>query len=301
MNASGKKVKASQILQHGFNLPIRGIFVGNTGSGKTHTVVQLLRTIYLHAFRAICAYSPTMREDDEWDPIEIDAFQIQDRYTEESCKRIWDAQAAIPKTQRDHIMVFVDDNASALRKVNGNLHYADLLHYASRHKLISKIACVQEYTFVNAMQRLQDNEIFVWGNADRRTVDRLYDLLGWRMPKPDFYEIFKYCTDQDYTPMRVSRIPGGSLAIYRGVDELLIPKTSEYRGLPDVVTQTASARIIRPSPGLYGDVRGGPGSRGRKRRAASDGSGGLQQRGARQGVGGGGEEEEQGDWKSERP
>lgn len=286
-------------LAYDLNLPLRAVFVGNTYSGKTQLCVNLLMGAYKHIFRVICAFSPTMEEDDVWDPIDISLFNISKVYTEEKGKRIWDEQAAIAKDKRENILVFIDDNANRLR--TGHHEYADMFHYASRHKLISKMSCIQDYVFVNPMMRLQDNEVFVWGNADMRSVDTLRGLMGWAIPKPDFYEIFRYCTKEDYTPIRLSRRPGGSIAVYKGLRELVIPKTSHYQGLPHVVAQEIFSRGIRSPEGVHGDVRGEPGDQpGLARRTGKRGAEGVPDRGAGQAMGGGGEGPEEGDWEGQR-
>lgn len=282
-----KPAKKHVALMHDLNLPLRAVFVGNTGSGKTQLCVALLLDVYFQIFRAVCAFSPTIEEDDAWDPIDISLFDIATTYTEDKGKKIWEAQAAIPREKRKHILVFYDDNGNRLRK--GKHPFVDMFHYASRHKLISKMSCIQDYSFVDPMMRLQDNEVFMWGNSDVRSVDTLRELMGWAVPRREFYEIFRYCTKGDYCPIRLSRRPGGAIAVYRGVGELLIPKTSDYKGLPDAVAREVFSRGIRSPQMVPGYGGAGAGYGGHKpeqlRKGVKRRAGELPQPGEGQAVG----------------
>src|SRR6185503_13845107 len=145
-------VKPVQSPEEGrLHIPIRAMFCGKTGSGKTRALVTMLKDpqYFKGRFRVIILFSRTMRHDREWADIYIDpeAFIVFDDYDDGIMGRILAEQKEImeknPAALEDILVVVDDQGFSTSYRHPASTKMFEEVAYMGRHYGMSAVGLAQ--------------------------------------------------------------------------------------------------------------------------------------------------------------
>jgi hypothetical protein len=212
------------------HLPVRIDNVGPTGAGKTRESVRWFRDLNIlkGKFRVIVRCSPTAADDPEWEEIftECPQFVHYDYFTDDIAKRLYEEQSAIPKKDRDHVLLYIDDNAYGTRE--GEHHWLDRCYVSGRHKKISIIKNIQKFQMSSPVQLEQLSDLNMWPSANENSQKAAYRYFGAGTNFNFFRDLYMSLTSQPYHFVHFQKASGGQTRVLEGLDKVVLESLSEF-------------------------------------------------------------------------
>ena len=210
--------------EHMPEVPFRLIALGNSGSGKTLTLQNMLLNHYKGVFTEIYLWSPTSRLDMGWEPVfkymarelgqNPDSTDEKDQCVFESFRnqdlvRVIDAFSAkirkLKERRSDHsqqlpsICLIADDVAddpAAVRNSNFVQAFVKL-----RHMQISTALLSQKWKLLSPTIRINLTAILCWRLRDLREAEEVMHSLSGTYGFKQTWAIYKKCTEEPYSFM----------------------------------------------------------------------------------------------------
>ena len=205
-------------------VPFRMIALGNSGSGKTLTLQNLLLNHYKRTFKKIFLWSPTGRLDMGWEPVfkymqrelgqRPDAMDGDEQCVFETFKnddlvRVIDTFSKeikqLKERKAEHsqelpsICLIADDVAddpAAVRQSNFVQAFVKL-----RHMQISTALLSQKWKLLSPTIRVNLTAILCWRLRDLREAEEVIHSLSGTYGFKQTWAIYKKCTEEPYSFM----------------------------------------------------------------------------------------------------
>lgn len=182
-----KKIKyADQLPTPNFRL---GIF-GCSGSGKTWSIISILKKFYPGIFHEVHIFSPTadLTETNPWYLLNLPEDRMNYSYDEEKLNHLIEEQKQNQLMGEDkRVLIILDDLADVLHSKRGNM-VANLItkirHYCSIILISQKCKLLPHAIRVNL------NHLFIFPTKDQMEKKALSELVDCK----DFDEIFNTAT-----------------------------------------------------------------------------------------------------------
>ena len=198
-------------------LPMTGMLVGPSKSGKSTALVSMILEQYRGCFERIIIFSPSINVDDSWRPVKryieevmkvpTDREQVYfEDWDESALRRIINQQRKITETSKQlkmkqlyQILVVIDDHADSpsLYKKTGD-SALDTLFIRGRHFQISTIVSTQKLRLISNAVRV-NSQFFMWRLRNQLEKDSLLEELTALLPKRDLEAIYEEAVREPYS------------------------------------------------------------------------------------------------------
>jgi hypothetical protein len=206
------------------NLPLRGVILAPSGSGKTVLLANLILKIYRDCFERIYVFSPSVNVDQTWEAVkkyQADVMKVKesesdklyyDHYTPEDLEKIIDTQAKIilhmKKTKHSKlfsILVIVDDFADdpSFSRHSKLLHS---LFTRGRHNSISTIVSTQKFTSVAPIIRVNATFLCVYRLRNTKDLETFLEELSALIPRKELIELYQLATKEPYSFLYINLV-----------------------------------------------------------------------------------------------
>ena len=199
-------------------LPMSGILLGPSKSGKTVALISLILEQYRGCFERIYVFSPSINVDDGWRPVKryieqdmkvnTDREQVYfEEWDEAALRRIIAQQRKITQTSKQlgmkklyQILVVIDDHAD-----NPHLHKRtgdgalDTLFMRGRHFQISTIVSTQKLRLISNAVRVNAQFLCVWRLRNQLELDSLLEELTALVPKPRLQAMYEEAVREPFS------------------------------------------------------------------------------------------------------
>jgi len=193
-------------------LPLRGVILAPSGSGKTVLLANLILKIYKGCFERIYIFSPSVNVDQTWEAVkkyQADVMHVKetddevlyhDHYTVEAL-----AQAKVilhlKKQKHTHlfsVLVVVDDFADdPLFSRHSKLLHS--LFTRGRHNSISTIVSTQKFNAVAPIIRVNATFLCVYRLRNTKDPETFLEELSALIPRKELLEIYQLATKEPYS------------------------------------------------------------------------------------------------------
>ena len=184
-------------------LPMTGILLGPSKSGKTVALISMILEQYRGCFERIYIFSPSINVDDGWRPVKkyieetmkvpVDREQTYfEEWDEPALRQIIRQQRKITETSKQlkmrslfQILIVIDDFADNphLHKRSGD-SALDTLFVRGRHFQISTLVSTQKLRLVSNAVRVNSQFFCIWRLRNQLEKDSLLEELTALVPKP---------------------------------------------------------------------------------------------------------------------
>ena len=210
--------------EHMPEVPFRLIALGNSGSGKTLTLQNMLLNHYKGIYSAIFLWSPTARLDMGWEPVfkymarelgqnpeatDEKEMCVFDTFRNEDLIRVIDTFSAKIKKLKErrsahslelpNICLIADDVAddpAAVRNINFVQAFVKL-----RHMSISTALLSQKWKLLSPTIRINLTAILCWRLRDLREAEEVMHSLSSTYGFKQALGVYKKCTEEPYSFM----------------------------------------------------------------------------------------------------
>ena len=199
-------------------LPMTGMLVGPSKSGKSTALVSMILEQCRDCFERVIIFSPSINVDDSWRPVKryieevmkvpTDREQVYfEDWDESALRRIINQQRKITETSKQlkmkqlyQILVVIDDHADspALHKKTGDAAL-DTLFIRGRHFQISTIVSTQKLRLISNAVRVNSQFYMVWRLRNQLEKDSLLEELTALLPKRDLEAIYEEAVREPYS------------------------------------------------------------------------------------------------------
>jgi len=194
-------------------LPIRGIILAPSGSGKTVLLSNIIVNLYKGCFERIYVFSPSIGVDDTLNPIiEYQKKHLETNddklyfteYHEEDLINILDQQKSVIEYQKKtkqrklhSILIIIDDMAddSKFSRSSKTLH---TLFIRGRHFGISVLVSSQKYNALSPIIRVNALSLIVFKLRNYQELDTVMTENSAVLDKKLLLEIYKKATEEKY-------------------------------------------------------------------------------------------------------
>lgn len=179
--------------------PLRACVVGDTSSGKTTIVKNLVFKHYEPVLKYVFLFSGTNTTIEEFEELHKKvkpSFKLKtfSDYDDELVNTICDK---LKEKRLPSLFVFDDLGfRNVMKKHTSNA--IDRLYQTGRHYNISTIFIAQRYTQLNTSCRQNNSNLMIIFNANDKELDNLYKEQGGILTKSEFNSIFKKATGEPY-------------------------------------------------------------------------------------------------------
>lgn len=170
-----------------FDVPCSGLVIGNSGSGKTHLIRQLLKTTFRARFKEIFIFCPTMEYSQDYDFLKDRPEyknRLYDKFDEELIGEIIGEQKYLikryGKARTPQVLILLDD---CLESIQGNSNIVNTLYFKGRHWNISCFCLVQRMRGLGTILRLNARFIIFFRSANQAEQDHVLDEYCGRAQK----------------------------------------------------------------------------------------------------------------------
>jgi hypothetical protein len=206
------------------SLPLRGVILAPSSSGKTVLLANLILKIYRGCFERIYVLSPSVNVDQTWEAVktyQADVMKVKesddeklyfDHYTVEDLEKIIETQVRVilhmKKTKHTHlfsVLVIVDDFAD-------DPHFSrhsELLHSLftrGRHNSISTIVSTQKFNAVAPIIRVNATFLCVYRLRNTKDLETFLEELSALVPRKELLEIYNLATKAPYSFLYINLV-----------------------------------------------------------------------------------------------
>ncbi|OLP75899.1 hypothetical protein AK812_SmicGene44239, partial [Symbiodinium microadriaticum] len=199
-------------------LPMTGILLGPSKSGKSTALVSMILEQYRGCFERIFIVSASINVDDSWKPVNkyieetmkvpTDREQVYfEDWDETALRRIINQQRKITETSKQlkmkrlyQILIVIDDEADSgyLNKKTGT-SVVDTLFVRGRHFQISTLVSTQKLRLVSNTVRVNAQFFCVWRLRNQLEKDSLLEELTALVPKPQLEAMYEEAVAEPYS------------------------------------------------------------------------------------------------------
>jgi len=217
------------IPDHMPQLPMRGLFIASSGSGKTECIANMLKNEafgYKTAFKSnIFLFSSTASlSDPAWDGVNIREENTFSTYRPDIIKEIVDDNETIikknggDKTKAPQVLILIDDLVCDLPSSKSSELVN--LYLSSRHRCISVIVLSQVFrSCIPKGIRLNCSFFCIWSVNDMEANSIAEEQGG--IKKNDFLDILEEATKERYDFLYINSPKPVNERFYRNFEELL--------------------------------------------------------------------------------
>jgi len=216
--------------------PFIMVLLGSRGSSKSTILSNLaIRSDFYGdkkkeppVFDDIIMISPTLGHDSTGRFLAKKATQTYDAYDDEVIKGLMDYQANLPKRDRRHMLLILDDITA-----DSNYKQASLVNKLCsihRHLLISIIFLIHKITVIPPVVRNCYTNMFILRIPNAGEQDRLFEELSYLTDKKHLKLMYDYATHKPYHAMVVDAVKNNVYKWGASDAEFMWEKYSENGG-----------------------------------------------------------------------
>ena len=199
-------------------LPMTGILLGPSMSGKTVALISMILEQYRGCFERIYIFSPSINVDDGWRPVKkyieeimkvpVDREQTYfEEWDEPALRQIIRQQRKITETSKQlkmrslfQILIVIDDFADNphLHKRSGD-SALDTLFVRGRHFQISTLVSTQKLRLVSNAVRVNSQFFCIWRLRNQLEKDSLLEELTALVPKPQLEAMYEAAVAEPFS------------------------------------------------------------------------------------------------------
>ena len=199
-------------------LPMTGILLGPSKSGKTVALISMILEQYRGCFERIYLFSPSINVDDGWRPVKkyieetmkvpVDREQTYfEEWDEPALRQIIRQQRKITETSKQmklrslyQILIVIDDFADNphLHKRSGD-SALDTLFVRGRHFHISTLVSTQKLRLVSNAVRVNSQFFCIWRLRNQLNKDSLLEELTALVPKTRLEAMYEAAVAEPYS------------------------------------------------------------------------------------------------------
>lgn len=189
--------------------PSCSVFVGMPGSGKTNTLIYMLKNKYMwnKFYDKIYLFGPTVKSDKMYETIDVPEEQITSDQKEflPRLEEVLDEQqkyVEADKADAPKILFVFEDITSFYTKVQASPGFARC-YTQIRHLKGSAVSMVHKYKAFNRTARMSSQHILVW-RCNKTEIKQLYEDYGpSSLSLKQWFDLVAYChtpTEEDEKP-----------------------------------------------------------------------------------------------------
>ena len=205
-------------------LPLRGVILAPSGSGKTVLLSNLILKMYRGCFERIYVFSPSVNVDQTWEAVkkyqedvmkvkESDADKLYfDHYNPEELEHIIETQHKVilhmKKQKHSHlfsVLVIVDDFADdpSFSRHSKLLHS---LFTRGRHNSISTIVSSQKFNAVAPIIRVNATFLVVYKLRNAKDLETFLEEISGMIGRKELIELYQMATKDPYSFLYINLI-----------------------------------------------------------------------------------------------
>ena len=192
--------------------PFIMVLLGSRGSSKSTILSNLcLRSDFYGdkkkqepVFEDIILISPTLGHDSTGRFLAKKATQTYDKYDDDVIKGLMEFQATIPKKERRHMLLILDDITA-----DSNYKQASLVNKLCsihRHLMISIIFLIHKITVIPPVVRNCYTNMFILRIPNAGEQDKLFEELSYLTDKKHLKMMYDYATHKPYHAMVIDAV-----------------------------------------------------------------------------------------------
>jgi len=208
--------KGSQF-DHLPKVPLRGLILGPSGSGKGVFLCDLIVRLYRGAFERVFVWSPSIDLDHQWDAVKKYSAEVLgvDQAKEKTFFNTWD-EDDINKVIQDHtqvtlaakkrgmrklysILIVIDDFADMRSVIHSSHNACAQLFIRGRHAGISTLVSSQKLTLLDPVLRTQATFLCVFRLRNGREYQSLIEELSALLPPDTLREMYQMVTEEKFS------------------------------------------------------------------------------------------------------
>jgi len=198
-------------------VPLRGLVLGPSGSGKGVFLCDLICRLYRGCFERVYVWSPSVDLDHQWDAVKKYSSEVLgvDQSKEKTFFNTWD-ESEINKVIADHtavtlqakkrgmrklysILIVIDDFADMRQVIHSSHNACAQLFIRGRHAGISTIVSSQKLTLLDPVLRTQATFLCVFRLRNGREYQSLIEELSALYPPDVLREMYQAATEDKYS------------------------------------------------------------------------------------------------------
>ena len=192
-------------------LPMTGVLLGGSKSGKSTALVSMILEQYRGCFERVMIFSPSINVDDGWRPVKkyieetmkvpVDREQTYfEEWDEPALRQIIRQQRKITETSKQQILIVIDDfvDNPHLRKRSGD-SALDTLFVRGRHFQISTLVSTQKLRLVSNAVHVNSQFFCIWRLRNQLEKDSLLEELTALVPKPQLEAMYEAAVAEPYS------------------------------------------------------------------------------------------------------
>ncbi len=205
-------------------LPLRGVILAPSGSGKTVLLSNLILKMYRGCFERVYVFSPSVNVDQTWEAVkkyqedimkvkESDAEKLYfDHYNPEELENIIDTQHKVilhmKKQKHSHlfsVLVIVDDFADdpTFSRHSKLLHS---LFTRGRHNSISTIVSSQKFNAVAPIIRVNATFLVVYKLRNTKDLETFLEEISGMIGRKELIELNQMATKDPYSFLYINLV-----------------------------------------------------------------------------------------------
>jgi hypothetical protein len=205
-------------------LPLRGVILAPSGSGKTVLLSNLILKMYRGCFERIYVFSPSVNVDQTWEAVkkyqedvmkvkESDADKLYfDHYNPEELEHIIETQHKVilhmKKQKHSHlfsVLVIVDDFADdpSFSRHSKLLHS---LFTRGRHNSISTIVSSQKFNAVAPIIRVNATFLVVYKLRNTKDLETFLEEISGMIGRKELIELYQMATKDPYSFLYINLV-----------------------------------------------------------------------------------------------
>lgn len=204
-------------------IPMRGIFLGPSGTGKTNMLGNMIINMYNGCFERIYIWSPSIGIDSTYQHImdyQSKNMETEDdklyfnQYNEFELEKIIEMQRKVIEYQKSQnmnklfsICIIIDDFADDT-KFSRNSHMLHSLFTRGRHFGISTIVLTQKFNALAPIIRINASFLIVFKLRNQQELDTLLNENSALVDKNTMLKIYKKATDEKYNFLYIDLMAG---------------------------------------------------------------------------------------------
>ena len=205
-------------------LPLRGILLAPSGSGKTVLLSNLILNVYRDCFERLYIFSPSVNVDQTWQAVKDYQEKIMkvketpkeqlyfDHYNPEDLQNIIDTQHKIilhMKYRNLHklysILIIIDDFSDdpSFSRHSKLLHS---LFTRGRHNSISTIVSTQKFTAVAQIIRVNATFLCIYRLRNNKDLEAFLDEVAGTVGRKELLEMYYLATKEPYSFLYINLV-----------------------------------------------------------------------------------------------
>jgi hypothetical protein len=205
-------------------LPLRGVILAPSGSGKTVLLSNLILKMYRGCFERIYVFSPSVNVDQTWEAVkkyQEDVMKVKesddeklyfDHYNPEELEHIIDTQHKVilhmKKQKHSHlfsVLVIVDDFADdpTFSRHSKLLHS---LFTRGRHNSISTIVSSQKFNAVAPIIRVNATFLVVYKLRNTKDLETFLEEISGMIGRKELIELYQMATKDPYSFLYINLV-----------------------------------------------------------------------------------------------